>query len=1028
MKNFLKLKASVAPAVLGMAMVSVPAYAQDGAEAGSDNVIIVTGSRIPQPNLESVSPITVVSSDDIKLEGTSRVEDVLNSLPSIFASQTSETANGADGTASVDLRGLGTSRTLTLVNGRRLPPGDPGPTSGSAADINIIPTSILKRVEVLTGGASSTYGADAVAGVVNFIIDTDFTGVRFDGQYSFNQHNNRNDITPPLLDAQTAAGLDGYGYPRGSVVDGGSFDGTMSIGGSFDDGRGHVVAYAGYRKVDSVNQSRRDYSACTINSSATASRCGGSATTPQGNVLVFDGQGTSTFYTFTPGRGLNASTTIFNFAPTNYFQRDAERYTAGMFARYEISDAVQPYLEFMFMDDRTVAQIAPSGNFGNTLTVNSDNPLISPEQQAIFFSPENLITGFIGNFPVAQDAPFNPDPTAPPVVFTDPTTGNTYNRGYALVLRRNIEGGSRRADLQHTNFRTVIGSKGDLGNAWSYDAYYMYGRVNYTQIYSNEFSISRLGRALDVVSDPNTGQPVCRSALDGSDPNCVPYDLFAGLGGASQAAVNYLNVSGFQSGKTSTQVLNASVTGLLGEYGVASPWASDGLAINVGVEYRKESLELQTDIAFQTGDLAGQGGATLPVSGNFDVKEFFAEANLPLVQDGFIYDLTLSGAYRYSDYSTSGGNNYTTDTYKLAVDFAPIPDIRIRAAYNRAVRAPNIQELFATPTVALNGSSDPCSGRVLTATDFGCLAQGLTVGQNVTPNPAGQYNGFIGGNQNLQPEIATTKTLGIVLQPSFLPRFSLTVDYFDIEVKDAIRAFGQDSVLADCTTNTTATFTPASCGLINRDPAGSLWLTPGGFVTDLPNNVGRLQTKGFEISSAYSHEIEGFGMVSLSYIGTILDEYVVDNGLTPVFDCAGLYGQTCSLGGTTNAGAPLPKYRHKARVSVNSNSGIGLSLQWRMISGVDAETTSTNVSLAGTPNFGPGFDIGAQNYFDLTATAAIGDNFSFRVGVNNVLDREPPLVTSTGGLCPTGPCNGNTYPGTWDALGRHIFIGGTLDF
>ena len=478
--HFSALRLSAAPFVLGVGMLAVaaPAMAQDaqvGDTATAADEIIVTGTRIPQANLESAAPITVVSAEDIKLQGTTRVEDMLNSLPSVFASQSSTAANGADGTASVDLRGLGTTRTLSLVNGRRLLPGDPSPGSGSAADINMIPAALLKNVQVLTGGASATYGADAVAGVVNFVMDTDFTGFRLDGQYSVFQHNNRNKLIRPGLDAR------GFGYPDGSVVDGGTVDVTATFGAAFDDGRGHIVAYAGYRKANAILQSRRDYSACTIqNSRAGALICGGSLTNSTGTAIIFDptlNADSSTVYSFLPGGGFENTTSRYNFAPTNHYQRPDERYTAGLFANYEINESIKPYLEFMFMDDRTVAQIAPSGDFGNTLTVNCDNSLMSAAQRAIICANPNLINGYIGNFPTAVAAPYNtienggPGPLVPPLVFTGPF-GRTYNQAFMQVLRRNVEGGPRQSDLQHTNFRTVIGSKGDLGKAWSYDAYY----------------------------------------------------------------------------------------------------------------------------------------------------------------------------------------------------------------------------------------------------------------------------------------------------------------------------------------------------------------------------------------------------------------------------------------------------------------------------------------------------------------------------------------------------------------------------
>ncbi|MCW6535565.1 TonB-dependent receptor domain-containing protein [Sphingomonas lycopersici] len=1033
------LRSGAAPAALVLAMVPVSAYAQTApgtpaapAEAAATPDVVVTGSRIPQSvNVTSVAPVTVVSNEDLKLQGTTRVEDLLNSLPSVAGSQSSGIANGASGTATVDLRGLGASRTLTLINGRRLLPGDPGPGGGSAADINIIPAAMVKRVEVLTGGASSTYGADAVAGVVNFIMDTNFTGVRFDGQYSFYQHSNRDKFIRPLLDRRQAAGLAGYGYPDGSVADGGSFDGTMAIGSKFADDRGHVSAYFGYRKVNAVLQARRDYSACVLGNDGTgASICGGSGTSDNGNARVFVAgrpQGAVT-HTFAPGGGFVRGASLYNFAPLNYYQRPDERFTAGVFANYEVSDGFKPYLEFMFMDDRTVAQIAPSGNFGNTLTINCDNPLMSPQQKAIICAPANLINGNLGGFPLAAGAGYNPNPGAAPVPFIDPTTGQTYNKAYFQLLRRNVEGGPRRSDLQHTNFRGVLGGRGDLGKAWSYDAYYQYGKTIYSQTYSNEFSVARLERALDVVNGSN-GTPVCRSVLDGSDPNCVPYNVFGGEGAASAASVKYLSAVGFQRGQTIEQVASASFTGRLGEYGIKLPWAEDGVGVNVGVEYRNETLELQTDQAFQTGDLTGQGGTTLPIAGGFRVYEVFGEAQVPLAQRSFVYDLTLTGGYRYSAYKTTAGTSYNTDTFKVGLDFAPIRDIKFRGSYNRAVRAPNIQELFVTQTVQLSGNTDPCAGITISATDYGCLAQGMAIGQETPKNPAAQYNGLLGGVATLQPEKATTKSLGVVLQPGFLPRFALSVDWFDIKITDSIRGFGADAILADCKAKATATFTPATCGLVNRDPGGSLWLTPGGYVTNLPGNRGSQQVRGLEFNGSYIQPVGSAGNLTLTFNGTYLDAYKVNNGLTQPYDCAGLYGATCSGGsGGTNANAPLPRWRHKARLSWQLPSGVGLSAQWRYIGSVRAETTADNQTLASDENYNPGLRIGAQSYFDIAATATIGDGYSFRLGINNLLDRQPPLITSTGSLCPPGPCSGNTYPATYDALGRYIYAGFTLDF
>ena len=1040
MKKTSNLWGSAAPLALGFALFATPAFAQDSAaedaDAAEDTAIVVTGTRIQNQNLTAVSPVTTVTNADIKLAGTQKTEDLLNSLPQVFASQSSTLSNGATGTATVDLRGLGSDRTLVLINGRRLMPGD---VTSSAADLNFIPSSMVKRVDVLTGGASATYGADAVSGVVNFVMDTDFTGLRIDANYGFYQHSNRNKITPPLLNARANAGFSNYVYPVGSVADGGQFDGTISFGTKFDDDRGHASVYFGYRKADPVLQARRDYSACTIQNTGAALtgprrlnpaaplQCGGSATSATGTAFYFVSSTTSsTVGALGAGTLTQGTLNRYNFAPLNYFQRPDERYTAGAFVDYEISPALHPYMEFMFMDDRTVAQIAPSGDFGNTLTINCDNPLLSANQSSQICTPSNFINGFIGNFPTAQNAGYNPNPGNPAINFVDPFDGHTYNKGFFQLLRRNVEGGPRQSDLQHTAYRAVLGLKGELGDAWSYDAYYQYGRMNYSQVYSNELSVSRLTNALDVVDDPRVAgiQPICRVALTGQDPNCRPYDVFTGAG-PSAAALAYLQGTGFQKGIVSEQIASINFVGDLGSYGFKSPGANDGVTVSIGGEFRKENLELQTDNAFQTGDLAGQGAPTLPISGSFTVTELITEIDIPLVQDSMFHNLSVNAGYRFSHYSVSNGNEFNTDTFKVGVDFAPVKDIRFRAAYNRAVRAPNIQELFATQIVGLDGSNDPCTGGV-SATQFGCQAQGLAIGQNVAANPAAQYNGLLGGNPNLQPEKAVTKTLGVVIQPRMIPGLSFSVDWYDIKITNAIQGFGADAILNACGASTSlaaANANPA-CALVVRNPAGSLWLTSDGYVIDLQTNVGGVQTRGLEFNGNYSREIGGLGTVSLNFIGTRLEKYEVDNGLTALYNCAGYYGTTC--------GGPLPKWRHKLRATVSTKMGIGFSAQWRYFGAVEVDFANPSTSLAGN-RYDFGAKIPSQSYFDLSINANVGNSISWRLGVNNLFDRDPPLVTSGSGAfgasaCAGVTCNGNTYPGTYDSLGRFIYTGITLEF
>lgn len=1016
-----------------------------GAPTTGPQEIIVTGTRIPQPNLTTASPVTTVTSQEVKLSGTSRTEDLVNSLPQVFASQGSNVSNGASGTATVDLRGLGAKRNLVLVNGKRLQPGD---TGNPVADINFIPNQLIKRVDVLTGGASSVYGADAVAGVINFIMDTTFTGFRIDGQASVFQHNNSTDSN--VLAANAARG---FLPPHGNTVNGGAQDAAAIFGAAFDDGRGHVVAYATYRNQDSILESTRDYSYCTLAalpataapgkaSIATLGRtwnCGGSGTSANGTFITNIGT-----FQVKNGNQLVPGSTPFNFAPYNYFQRPDERYNFGAFADYEIAPGAHPYVEAMFMDDHTDAQIAPSGDFANTSTINCDNPLLSAQehallcQQAVYnaadatnFTGKNFLSTFgnlVGNTPI-----FGPDPDgptgplkapllgfAPPTVFPN-GTGGTYNQAIVYPLRRNVEGGGRDDDVRHTDYRVVAGLRGDPLPGISYDAYYQTGHTLRQETYLNDFSVTRLNYALDVVSvdangnivAPNTpGSTIeCRGVALGQPAaqGCVPYNIFQ-AGGVTPAALNYLQTPGFQRGSIDENIAHVDVTLVGDEYGLRTPWSDTGIGANVGAEYRKEALDFKVDQEFAQGDLAGQGGPTNPVSGHFDVREIFGELQIPIVEHNFIDELSVDGAYRHSTYHVAA-NSFSTNTYKLEARFAPINDVRFRASYNRAVRAPNIVELFAPQGLGLTGTSDPCgpgNKAAGTATLADCIATGVPANNyqaNILKNPANQYQGFFGGNPNLKPETADTWTAGVVLQPRFIPGLAITADYFNIRVKGLIGSFGYDTVMNNCYGINGVTQDKFYCQFIHRNPQnGSLWIGPNAFVTLTNINtpgVGE-RTRGVDLNGSYSHRLGGLGTLNLALTGTYLKNIEFQG-----FECAGKFAGAC--------GTPNPKWRHVARATLTMPNGIGASLRWRYFSPVDAVTFA-----------GPAEEhFGAQSYFDLSFTARMQQRLNLRLGVNNLFDREPPLG---GGNIPAGFGNGNTFPQVYDALGRYLFAGFTVDF
>jgi outer membrane receptor protein involved in Fe transport len=996
------------------AVTSAPALAQDQQEANAPSemgTVVVTGSRIPQPNLTSISPVTSVGSDELKIEGVTRVEDLINNLPQAFADFGGNISNGATGAATVNLRGLGSQRTLVLVNSRRLMPGDPTQNAAASPDLNQIPSALIERVEVLTGGASAVYGADAVAGVVNFIMNDHLEGVRLDAQYSLYQHNNNSSIGD-IVDAR------GFQSPDSHVTDGYARDFTFIMGMNTGDGRGNATVYAGYRKLDALLQSQRDFSACTLNSGTTVNpnfTCGGSSTSFPGRFLPVDqdpaasGAPVSGGVTLGPGNvaiPYVSARDAYNFGPLNYYQRPDTRYTAGLFAHYELNEHATAYTEFMFMDDKTVAQIAPSGAFlgsgtgtppffGNYV-VNCDNPYLSPSMV------QTLCNDPAVNRPAGQ---------------TDVLVG---------IGRRNVEGGGRQDSFDHTSYRGVLGARGDIGDTWKYDVYGLYGTTVYARNYLNDFSLARLSKALTAVTDPATGNVACRVNVDADatndDSSCVPYNIWQ-TGGVTPAAVKYVSVPGFQEGSTKEEIVSGAITGDLGKHGVKTPWASDGLGVAFGAEYRREESELRADQSFQTGDLLGQGAPTLNTQGAFDVRELFVEARLPVAEDRKGAEaLSLEAGYRYSDYSLG----FNTDTYKFGADWAPVEDIRLRGSFQRAVRAPNIQELYLQPRVQLDGSSDPCVGPVdpMTgtvasgATPAECANSGVSAAQygTILENPAAQYNGLVGGNSTLDPESSDTYSFGFVLTPRFLPRFSWSADYYDIKVQDLIGSIGADVILNNCLNNGDPTF----CALVRRSPgSASLWLGSSGYIDDPIVNTGSLHTKGIDTEINYSLEMGGSaGRLAFQLIGTYVDEFVVQP-LTgsATYDCVGLYGLSC--------GVPIPDWRHKFRTTWVTPWNLDLSLSWRHINSVALDTTSFNPQLNGFANPTEA-KLDSVDYLDLAGSYTFRDNITLRIGINNLTDVDPPLIGQSNAL--STYVSGNTFPQVYDTLGRYGFINLTADF
>ena len=999
------LASSILGGAILIALASTSAAQAQTAAAGASEVaeIVVTGSRIASPNLTSISPVQVVGSREILQGGRSATIDILNQLPQVTQNAavdlgpTSNPLSGPGGVATVDLRGLGPQRTLVLVDGRRLGVGDPNTGNPNPApDINQIPSQLIERVEVLTGGASAVYGSDAVAGVVNFVMKKNFEGVQMDAHFGVNQHKQHNEVVQ---------GIEKTAVPPvpipGNEWDGKSQDVSLLFGLNAPENKGNVTAFFTYHNQEPVQDSHRDFAACQVNvSAAGVPSCAGSSNS---NILSSANGSFPERYavvgnTFAP-YSTTASTSPpsrFNSNPYEYLIQQSSRYTAGFFANYEINKNLELYSNFNFMNDSTNVQVAPSALFSGSgaqpsggYLVNCNNPFLSAQQR-----------GAIG-CTAAQIA-----------------SGATKD---LLIGRRNIEGGGRLSSYEHTNYRVVGGVRGELFGPFKYDLYGSYYRTTFNESKNNYLSISGIQKALLVGG--TAANPVCLSG-----GSCVPYNIF-NTGAITPAMVNSLGLRGTSTGATTERIIEGTITGSLGDYGVKSPWARDAFGVAVGFQQRRDHLQYAPDVAEESGDLSGAGGASVRVNRSLRAAEVFGEVRAPLVQEApLMRELLLEAGYRYSDYSTG----IQAKTYKIGLQWEPVEDIRFRGSYNKAIRAPNILELY-TPQAVTNTSEvaeDPCAQNFtgVRPSLAACQRTGVTAAQytgNLIPQcPSGQCAVLQGGNTLLQPEEAKTYTVGFTSRPHWVEGLTFGLDYFHIVVDGNIGTIPLATLLQRCLDTGASEY----CSGVVRNPAnGILFGTvagAGGYIVGTSTNVASTTTAGVDFQSSYNLPLSSWGLDGIGGLGFTFDgSYLMESSTIPLagnpaYDCAGLFGPSC--GHTTN-----PKWRHTLRANWSTPwYNTSLSVAWRYIDGAryEQDTNEPDGIGKGAVNL---FNhrLPERSYVDLSAIWQVNDRFSVRGGVNNVADQDPPLVNSA--IIGTGLPN--TYP-TYDLLGRHFFFGVTANF
>lgn len=966
---------------------TVPADAAADDSVAEEDAIVVTGSRIARPDIENANPVVAISAATIEESGEVNVTDILLRNPALTASTGSSLSGGRDagfgetGVNLLNLRNLGTNRTLLLVNGKRHVAGIP---NSAAVDINAIPQDLIQSIDVLTGGVSAIYGADAVSGVVNFVLRRDFEGIRARGQ----------------------AGISEEG-------DAGSQFASIAAGTNFADDRGNIAIAYEFANTERLSSFRRSFSGDPLgnrqllrnladfpddpgvfdrilytNVTWSDSAPGGAVDLDLDGIPDFTGGGLpydrGIVLRAAGGRAIGGSNT-----PTaGYFGDIApatRRHLVNALASFEFTPAVRIYGDAKYVRSQAFSVGQPSFDFFT------------------FIQPDNAFLNQRFGAGAAPDG--------------------------ALLSRDNFDFGIRGEDNVRETWRGVVGVEGEITDNARYDVSYVYGRTDARNTQTANLIGDRYFAALDAVRDPATGQIVCRSTLfpagnidpdnfgrpattftPGAGSACRPLNLF-GEGAASQEALDFVLADNVNRYRVTQQVVSGSIAG---DFDALFELPGGSLGFALGAEYRKESSRSTPDALIQSGAL--RDFADQPVSGGeFDVKEVFAELNAPILADRPFFELlSVSAAVRLSDYSTVG----KTTTWNLSGVYAPIRDVRFRGSYSQSVRAPNIGELFDPQGSAFAFVTDPCDvTRLNDGTQFrraNCTALlaglGLSPAEIATFSPATDAQntttrrGLAGGNPNLIEETAKAWTAGVVIQPSFIRNLSLTVDYYNIRITDAVNTPSATEVAELCVDQPTLdnAFCPnifrsnvpgPGRGFVlgdNNDPLQRI-----GFVTG-PQNVAVLETSGVDFALRYAYNTDRLGRFTLGLVGSYLESYnfTPSIGADPEDDRLQAYN---------------PKWRGSVDIGWQLNGlNVSYNLQYQSSTRrFEPQQIEANPDLA-DPRF---FKVKELWDHNLRVAYDVNDRFNFYVGVNNLTNQKPDFADFN-------------YP--ISGVGRYIYAGARI--